>query len=134
MVSDKIFPVTVSSITLVCCVALLIRMMRAPETDVIFADRARGTEELSATHGLWSTLAWFAGLLLLSSLLGFILALVIFLVAFLRVRAGLNWARVLILSAAGIGFMIAMAGTLHRDFPPGLLQGLVRLPWPLGDA
>jgi len=134
MVSDKIFPVTVSSITLVCCVALLIRMTRAPETDVIFADRARGTEELSATHGLWSTLAWFAGLLLLSSLLGFILALVIFLVAFLRVRAGLNWARVLILSAAGIGFMIAMAGTLHRDFPPGLLQGLVRLPWPLGDA
>lgn len=131
MVSDKIFPVTVSSVTLVCCFALLIRMMRAPETDVVFADRARGTEELSATHGLWSTLAWFAGLLLLSSLIGFVLALVIFLVAFLRVRAGLGWARTLILSTCGIGFIIGMAGVLHRDFPPGILQEFVRLPWPL---
>jgi len=27
---------------------------------------------------------------------------------------------------------VAMAGWLHRDFPPGLLQEVVRLPWPLG--
>jgi hypothetical protein len=105
-------------------------MMRAPETDGIFADRAAGDEEASAAHGLWGTLSWFAGLLVLSSLFGFILALAIFLVAFLRVRAGLDWARVLILSAAGIGFIMTMAGTLHRDFPPGLLQEFVRLPWP----
>ncbi|UCH76202.1 MAG: tripartite tricarboxylate transporter permease [Rhodospirillales bacterium] len=134
MMSDKIFPVTVSSITLICCLLLLIRMMRAPETDIIFTDRAADTEDINAAHSLWGTLAWFAGLLVLSSLIGFVLALPLFLVSFLRIRAGLNWPRVLILSAAGIGFMIAMAGWLHRDFPPGLLQELVRLPWPLGDA
>ena len=132
LMSDKIFPVTVSSVTLVCCLLLLIRMMRAPETDGIFADRAAGGDDAQAAHGLWSTLSWFAGLLLLSSLLGFILALSIFFVAFFRVRAGLGWARVLILSTAGIAFITAMAGTLHRDFPPGLLQEFVRLPWPLG--
>jgi TctA family transporter len=132
LMSDKIFPVTISSITLVCCLLLLIRMMRAPETDGIFADRAAGGDDADAAHGLWSTLSWFAGLLLLSSLLGFILALSIFFVAFFRVRAGLGWARVLMLSAAGIGFISAMAGWLHRDFPPGLLQEFVKLPWPLG--
>jgi TctA family transporter len=132
LMSDKIFPVTISSITLVCCLLLLIRMMRAPETDDIFADRAAGGDDAEAAHGLWSTLSWFAGLLLLSSLLGFILALSIFFVAFFRVRAGLGWARVLMLSAAGIGFISAMAGWLHRDFPPGLLQEFVKLPWPLG--
>ena len=130
LVSDKIFPVTISSISIICCLALLIRMMRASETDTIFADRAAGDDEATASHGLWGTLSWFAGLLLLSSLLGFILALAIFLVSFLRVRAGLGWVRVLILSLAGIAFMITMAGTLHRDFPPGLLQEFVRLPWP----
>ncbi len=132
LMSDKIFPVTISSITLVCCLLLLIRMMRAPETDAIFTDRAAGGDDAEAAHGLWGTLSWFAGLLLLSSLLGFILALAIFFVAFFRVRAGLGWARVLMLSAAGIGFISAMAGWLHRDFPPGLLQEFVRLPWPLG--
>ncbi len=134
MMSDKIFPVTVSSITLICCLLLFIRMMRAPETDIIFTDRAQDHEDINAAHGLWGTLAWFAGLLILSSLIGFVLALPVFLVSFLRVRAGLDWPRVLILSAIGIGFMIAMASWLHRDFPPGLLQEMIRLPWPLGDA
>ena len=131
-INDKIFPVAIASVTLVCCLLLLIRMMRAPETDAIFTDRAAGEEEINAPHGLWATLSWFAGLLVLSSFLGFVPALVIFLVAFLRVRAGLGWARVVIMSAAGIGFIVAMAGWLHRDFPPGLLQEFVRLPWPLG--
>ncbi len=130
--NDKIFPVAVSSVTIVCCLLLLMRMIRAPETDPIFTDRAAGADEINATHGLWGTLSWFAGLLVLSSLLGFILALAIFLVSFLRVRAGLTWPRVVIMSAAGIGFIMAMADWLHRDFPPGLLQELVRLPWPLG--
>ena len=132
LVSDKIFPVTVSSITVVCCLLLLIRMMRATETDGIFADRAAGGDDAEAAHGLWSTLSWFASLLLLSSLLGFILALSIFFVAFFRMRAGLGWARVVILSASGIAFITTMAGTLHRDFPPGLLQEMFRLPWPFG--
>jgi TctA family transporter len=130
LVSDKIFPVTISSVTLICCFALLIRMMRTSEGDAVFADRETG-EDGEAGHGLWATLSWFLGLLVLSSLLGFILALAIFFVAFFRVRAGLGWARTLILSGAGIAFICAMAGTLNRDFPPGLLQEFVDLPWPL---
>jgi putative tricarboxylic transport membrane protein len=134
MLSDKIFPVTVSSVSLVCCLLLLIRMMRAPETDAIFTDRAADDDDINATHGLWSTLAWFAGLLTMSSLFGFVLSLPVFLVSFLRKRAGVTWQRALILSAVGIAFIIGMAGWLHRDFPPGLLQEMVRLPWPLGDG
>lgn len=134
MLSDKIFPVTVSSVSLVCCLLLLIRMMRAPETDAIFTDRAGDDDDINATHGLWGTLAWFAGLLTMSSLFGFVLSLPVFLVSFLRIRAGVSWQRALILSAAGIAFMVGMAGWLHRDFPPGLLQEIIQLPWPLGDG
>ncbi|WP_346913644.1 tripartite tricarboxylate transporter permease [uncultured Roseibium sp.] len=38
LTSDKIFPLTVGSITLLCCFALLVRMMLSPETDAVFAD------------------------------------------------------------------------------------------------
>ena len=31
---------------------------------------------------------------------------------------------------AGIAFMLMMANLLNRDFPPGLLQSFVDLPWP----
>jgi TctA family transporter len=129
-VSDKVFPVAIGSVTLVCCLLLMVRMLRAPVTDIIFTDRAADHEDVNATHGLWSTLGWFVGLLVLSSLIGFVLALSIFFVAFLRIRARIDWMRVVILSAAGIALIVTLAGWLNRDFPPGLLQDFVRLPWP----
>ena len=130
--TDRIFPMTVSFIGTLACLALLIKMIRAPEGDIVFADRESAGEDADAPHGLWATLSWFAILLILSSLVGFILALAVFLLVFIRVRARQSWPKVLILTAAGIGLICFMAGVLHRDFPPGLLQALVELPWPLG--
>jgi TctA family transporter len=127
---DKIFPVTVGAVTLAGCLVLLIRMMLAREGDALFADLEQGQEDGGAEHGLWRTLAWFAFLLILSGLFGFIIALTIFLLTFLRIRAGLSWARTFLLSSIGIGFICFLAGTLNRDFPPGLLQEFVKLPWP----
>ena len=111
-------------------VILLVQMMIKPETHALFADREAADARENA-YGLWSTLAWFGGLLVLTSLLGFILALAIFLFAFMRVRAGQSLGFSALYTAAGIAFMCTMAGILNRDFPPGLLQSYVDLPWPL---
>ena len=129
--TDKIIPLVIGYVSLFCCVVLLIQMMRRPEGDVIFADKEVAGEDASAPHGLWSTLAWFASLIAATWVVGFILALIGFLIAFLRVRAGSSWQMTLVLTACGIGFMCVMAGALNRDFPPGLLQDMVDLPWPL---
>jgi hypothetical protein len=129
-IGDKIFPLTVGTVTLLACVLLIVRMMRAPESDEVFVDLEAGGEDSTAPEGLWATLGWFVGLLVLSSIFGFIIALTIFLVAFFRVRARLGWAMSLVLMAAGIAFMCLLASTLGRDFPPGLLQDFVKLPWP----
>jgi hypothetical protein len=130
-VGDKIFPVTVGLVTLVCGLVLLLRMIRAPEGHALFADMEKGGEDASAPHGLWATLGWFAFLLVLSSLLGFVIAATAFFIAFLRVRAQVSWQRTVVLTALSIGFICFLASTLGRDFPPGLLQEFVRLPWPL---
>ena len=129
--TDKVFPLVIGGISVVCCLCLLFRMMTRPETDPIFADKEAAGEDAEATHGLWATLAWFGGLLVLSAIVGFIIALAAFLLAFFRVRAGLEWTRAALLTACGIAFMCLVAGLLNRDFPPGLLQSLVALPWPL---
>lgn len=129
--TDRVFPLFVASVSLVGALILLIQMMLVPESHSIFADRERGGEDSEAPHGLWPTLSWFAGLLILTSLMGFILALAIFLLAFMRLRAGVSWGKTLLLSMAGIAFILAMAWLLNRDFPPGLLQSYTTLPWPL---
>ncbi len=128
--ADRVFPRFVSGVAIVCCLILLVQMMIRPETHALFADREASDAEVNA-HGLWSTLAWFAGLLILTALLGFILALGIFLFAFIKLRAGRSLGFAALYTAAGIGFMCLMAGVLNRDFPPGLLQSYVDLPWPL---
>ncbi len=127
--ADRVFPTFVAGVAIVACLIVLIQMMLKPETHALFADREA---EEKNEHGLWSTLAWFAGLLALTALLGFVLALAIFLFAFIRVRARRSWGFAALYSVAGIGFICMMAGLLNRDFPAGLLQDLVKLPWPLG--
>ena len=129
--TDKIIPLVISGFALLCCAILLIQMMRRPEGDSIFADKEISGEDADAPYGLWSTLAWFGSLIAITWFIGFILALVCFLVTFFRVRAGSSWGKTLLLTACGIALMCVMAGALNRDFPPGLLQDAVDLPWPL---
>ena len=128
---DRVFPIFVASVCLVGCAFLIIRMMLKPETDTIFADRERHGEDADATHGLWATLGWFGALLLLTSVLGFILALAVFLFTFMMVRARVGLLFSTAYAAAGIAFICTMAWMLNRDFPPGLLQEYFDLPWPL---
>jgi len=132
LLTDKIFPLFVSAVALVACLGCFIRMVIKPESDVIFADRESFGEDADAQYGLWSTLAWFASLLILSSLFGFIIALCFFLFFFMRHRASLSYAMALVYTVCGIAFMCMMASVLNRDFPPGLLQNVIELPWPLG--
>ena len=128
--TDRVFPVFVATVGLIGCAILLLQMRLKPETDALFADREVEDRDSNA-FGLWATLAWFAGLLTLTALVGFILALAVFLLLFIRFRAGKPWGYAVIYTSAGIAFICAMAATLNRDFPPGLLQSWVDLPWPL---
>jgi len=129
--TDKIVPLVVGGISLACCLIVLVQMMRSPEGHVVFADKEVAGEDADAPYGLWSTLAWFAGLIAATWVVGFIIAFAGFLITFLRVRAQAGWVKTLFLTVCGIGFICLMAGALNRDFPPGLLQGAADLPWPL---
>ncbi|MEM6635323.1 MAG: tripartite tricarboxylate transporter permease [Pseudomonadota bacterium] len=128
--ADRVFPRFVAGVSIVGALLLLVQIMLKDETAPLFADREVAEAEINS-HGLWPTLAWFAGLLILTSLLGFILALAIFLFAFIHYRSGKSLGFAAAYTAVGIAFMCCMAGLLNRDFPPGLLQSYFDLPWPL---
>ncbi|MEM9010770.1 MAG: tripartite tricarboxylate transporter permease [Pseudomonadota bacterium] len=131
---DKVFPVTIAAVTLVFALLLLLQMQRRPAEDSLFADAEVAGAEAGAPRGLWPTVGWLVGLLGLTALFGFVIALTLFFVGFLRVRAGEGWPRTLLLTAAGLAGILFLAGALNRDFPPGILQEYVRLPWPFGDG
>jgi len=126
---DAVFPVVISTFTFACLLGLLGLIVFRPETDPIFADRELEIDENH--HSFWGTLSWFAGLLVLTALTGFIIALSAFLVCFFIYRAKESLPKSLIYSLSGLSFMLFMGWLLNRDFPPGLLQEFVNLPWPL---
>ena len=128
--TDRVIPIFVGTIALIGCALLVVQMIRSGETNAIFADRELQDAAIN-THGLWATLAWFAGLLAATAVVGFILALAGFLFLFIRVRAGKSWGFSAAYAALGIAFICAMAWTLNRDFPPGILQSTFDLLWPL---
>ena len=55
-----------------------------------------------------------------------------FFLSFLRNKAGSSWPRTGLLTAIGIGFLVALAHVMFLDFPRGLLQDAGELPWPIG--
>jgi TctA family transporter len=128
---DKVFPLAVAGLSGLAGIFLLIQMRHHPQTHSLFSDNEIHGEDASAPAGLWTSLGWFLSLLVLTALFGFVIALTLFFVLFLRARQRLFWRQTAIMTVCGIGFLIFLAGVLNCDFPPGLLQAYVDLPWPL---
>ena len=91
------------------------------------------TQEYQAMgqKGLWEGLIWIIGLSVLSALFGFVIAIGLFFLGFLRRVALRSWPNTIVLTVIALAFMIALGKALNLDFPPGLLQSLYDLPWPL---
>jgi hypothetical protein len=80
---------------------------------------------------VWPSVMWFAFLFGLTTLVGFILSLAVFIITFLMARTSLGWPRSLLYAAVCIAFMSTVGHFMTLDFPAGLLQRMVELPWPL---
>ena len=129
---DKVFPMTVAGFSLIGAIILLMQMKARSETDILFNDGEQHGEDAGAPIGLWPTLAWFVSLLVLTALFGFVIALTLFFLAFLLFRARTGPLQAGLLTVAGVGTVLVIAAALNRDFPPGLLQEMIELPWPFG--
>jgi hypothetical protein len=92
------------------------------------AAHASGTSDGST---LWPSLRWFIFLFGLTALIGFILSITIFMMSYLIARTQLGWLKSVFYTACCIGFMTMLGYFLVLDFPAGVLQHFVAMPWPL---
>jgi len=84
--------------------------------------------------GIWYFLSWLLGLLGLTALVGFFIALNVFFLAFLRREAEASWKKTIILTLAADGVLMFLSWLMTLDLPWGLLQHMViDLPWPIGS-
>lgn len=75
---------------------------------------------------------WIAGLIGTCYFVGFLIAITIFFVAFLLIKARASILRTAILTTSAVVFMATLANVMVLDLPRGLLQDAIEMPWPLG--
>lgn len=129
-----VFPFGVLAVGGMFALALLwLLLLGTNENPAIYDQEIHGDQVGQEGIGsLWGGVLWIAGLVVLSALIGFFLALVIFFVTFLRVRAKASWKATILSTLGAAGFLTGLSYVLSLNFPEGILQSLVELPWPLG--
>jgi TctA family transporter len=124
-----IFPLIIAGVMLPIALTISGRLAFASHPGRLRHDAEQGAD--AELGGFWTYLFWFAGLILGAALVGFLIASIVFFLAFLRGPARCSWMTTLILTAIANAGLVAVADVLVLDFPGGLLQSMVDLPWPL---
>lgn len=128
-----VFPVATSTLMLVIVGLAAWRIVRPGGSTSACFDQELADRQTGMADGtnIWAAMSWFAVLFVLTALLGFVLALAVFILTFLRLRARASVITSVVYCACSIGFMVFLGHMLTLDFPAGLLQQHVEFPWPL---
>lgn len=129
-----VFPLGVAAAMVLCTIILFAQQMFGKDGHSSLYDAEQDGEHVGdpEVKGVWPQIAWFGLLFAMAGLLGFILAITIFIPVYLLARTELGLVRTIVYTVLCVGFMIGMGYMLTLDFPPGLLQAHVKdLPWPI---
>lgn len=99
----------------------------APTNALIFDTEAEAPRNMASAARY---VGWLAALLAASALLGFVIGLALFFAAFLHFEARAPAWRNALLTASAVLFLAGMSHVFVLDFPRGLLQQVVEMPWP----
>lgn len=124
-----VFPMLIGAVMLPIALLIAARLAFSARPGRLRHDAEQGAED--GQGGFWTYLIWFAALIAGTALVGFLIASIVFFISFLRGPARCGWATTLTLTAIANAVLVFVANVLVLDFPSGVLQSFVDLPWPL---
>jgi TctA family transporter len=129
--SMSVFPITIGVLTLIPLTILAIGMLTTsrPKTFLFDANKDVALVRRQAHSDLYY-LGWLVALLAVSALLGFVVAIALFIFIFLRYEARASYTISTVACVAFLLLLAVFAQTLVLEYPEGLLQDYVPLPWP----
>ena len=86
---------------------------------------------LEDTKDMFYAFSWIIFLVVLVSLFGFIIGIVILFIAVMKNKTEMPLIKILTVTTGGVALMLLLSHFMVLDFPSGLLQEYVQLPWPL---
>jgi TctA family transporter len=126
----RVFPLSVALITLALLIAAFALSLRNRPSYVLQDNERGGSAQERAVHSVWHYQGWILGLLAASALVGFVLGIFVYITVFLRVKAQMPWAKAALAASGAVVVLSVLSHILVLDYPGGLLQWLVPMPWP----
>ncbi|MCC7081874.1 MAG: tripartite tricarboxylate transporter permease [Burkholderiales bacterium] len=127
---SKVFPLSVAVITLALLAAIAIIFCgKRPNYALYDAEHAPASDR--PVHSEFHVLGWMLALPAAIGLVGFILGVFVYIVAFLRIKAGSKWRWCVVGATGAVAVLSAFGHFMVLDYPRGLLQQLIEMPWPL---
>jgi len=127
----RVFPLSVALITLALLVAAFALTLRnRPSYILDDAEREWSADERPVHSDLYFQ-GWMLGLLGVVALFGFVIGVALYLCAFLRMKAQVAWHWAGVGALGAIGVFSLLSHLFSLDYPIGVLQSLVEMPWPL---
>jgi hypothetical protein len=124
----KVFPVSVALILLALLASVVAVYARKKEPSYLFYDSEHGGEPLMTSD--FYQQGWILALLALVGVFGFVLGTFVYITLFLRLRAKAAWHWAMIGALGAVLVLAALSQLLVLQYPQGLLQAFVDMPWP----
>ncbi len=126
----RLFPMIVASITLALVGVVAVLSARKRPAYVFFdSEREWGAEE-RPSRSEFHYQGWMLGLLCSAAVFGFVLGIFVYITTFLRVKAQVAWHWSAVASCGAIVVLAMLSHFLVLDYPKGILQSFLELPWP----
>ena len=127
----RIYPVSVSVVMFIMSTIIVIQLLNANEHSSVLFDTEQSLSKQKDIRPFWQPIFWFISPLFLSVIIGFYISIGLFVIIFLMKIANVEFKKSLI---GGLGVWLVLALISHfmvMDFPPGILQSYIELPWPI---
>ena len=130
--ATALYPVSMSILMLIFMIPLGIGLFTYKKPHTVFYDSEREAfddrvERRSSEHYL----LWLMGMLGMAALTGFVIAVSTFIYSFIRLKAKMSHLGCAIGTGGFVLLLGIMSYFLTLEYPQGLLQNYVKLPWPL---
>ncbi len=116
----SIFPLTIALVALPFALWLIWLFARKKTDSPALFDAEQAVDEGTFKAPWYEPVLWVGGLYVLSSLIGFVPAVMLFLISFFTVKAHTGWLKTALLTAGGVSVLLLFGYFLNLRFPEGL--------------
>jgi len=117
-----VFPLAIAIAALPFIGVLLWILAKGDDSNAAIFDAEQAVDENTFKSPWYEPILWIGGLYVLSMIIGFIPAIILFFISFLTLKANTSFIKTALLTVGGVGLLLIFGYFLNLEFPAGVFS------------